>query len=164
MVSKEEKEALRLLKQEEAEFLKETTELEEESQRIKLEQEGEYLCKVIEAIKTSIEVTPDGKEYFVGEYDFSNVFHTVHGSFSGFYSDYVNIPKNKIKLLENGSLIAEVLEDGSNFLISKNDPKYRQWKEGKRQLWKAKYVFRIKLGQELGDESFENLKDKLQIN
>jgi hypothetical protein len=163
MVTKEEKEALRLLKQEEDEFLKETSELEKETERLKQEQEGEYLCKVIEAIKTSVEVLPDGKEYFVGEYDFSNIFHTVHGNFSGFYSDYVNIPKNKIVLQEDGSLIAEVLEDGSNFLISKNDPKYRQWKEGKRQLWKAKYVFRIKLGQELGEESYENLKEKLQL-
>ena len=155
-------EAIRL-DMEEKEYLKEVAEMEENVRQQLESEDEEFTCKVLEAIKTSIEVTPEGKEYFVGEYDFSNVFHTVHGIFTGFYSDYVNIPKNKIILQDDGSLIAEVLEDGSNFLISKNDPKYRQWKEGKRQLWKAKYVFRIKLSEELGEESYENLKEKLQL-
>jgi len=153
-------EAVRL-EMEEKEYLKEVAEMEENVRQQLENEDGEFTCKVLESIKTSTEVTPGGKEYYVGEYDFSNVFHTIRGTFTGFYSDYVNIPKNKIVLRDDGSLVADVLEDGSNFLISENDPKYRQWKQGKRQLWKAKYIFKVKLGKNPEEDTYENIKTKL---
>lgn len=151
------------LDMEEKEYLKEVAEMEENVKQQLENEDEEFTCKVLEAIKTSTEVTPEGKEYYVGEYDFSNVFHVVRGTFTGFYSDYVNIPKNKIVLQDDGSMIADVLEDGSNFLISQNDPKYRQWKQGKRQLWKARYIFKVKLGKNPEEDTYENIKEKLQF-
>jgi hypothetical protein len=162
MTKREENEELLRIKQEEEEYLKEVAEMEESIKQQLENEELEFTCKVMQAIKTSIEITPEGREYPVGDYDFSGVFHTIHGEFSGFYSDYVNIPKNKIVLQNDGTLIAEVLEDGSNFLISHNDPKYKEWKQGKRQLWKARYVFRIKLNRDTED-TYENIKEKLKF-
>jgi hypothetical protein len=157
------KEDISLLKEEE-ELLIETKEIEEATQRIKHEVEsGDFFCKVMEVEKTVTEITPEGTEYFIGTYDYSNCFHTVFDNFHGFYGDYVNIPKSKLELTPDCNLKAEVIEDSYNFLVSKGDSKYKEWKEGKRQLWRCTYMFRIKLGKEYGEETYENLKEKLQL-
>jgi hypothetical protein len=124
-------------------------------------EDKDFLFRIINVNKI-VKGRSDNK--LVGEYDNTKLFSTIYNKVPETISGkFVKLPLNQAKINSDGELQFNVIEDGNQTIISKEDPQYKEYESGKRKLWNCLYTIKLELGKQFNSTTKNTVKKALKL-